>query len=388
MSFPLLLIVVAELFGASLWFSVNGVADALLAEWGLGLADLGYLTGAVQLGFISGTLLIAVTGWADRWSASRIFAVSAWAGALSNAALLLVDGLGPALLLRFATGLTLAGVYPLGMKLVVSWTPERAGYALGWLVGMLTLGTALPHGVRGLGAHWPWQWVLLSSSLLAVCAGGMLWRLGDGPHLPPGGSTRLSFGAVWRAYRVPGFRAAGLGYFGHMWELYAWWAFVPLWLTAYSTRHGLELNWSLWAFLIIAIGFFGCAGGGIAALRLGSGRVAVAMLSVSGSLCAISPWLFDAAWPLTAAALLIWGIAVIGDSAQFSALNAANAPRQYVGSALTLVNSIGFGITVLSIEWLNWVAAVSEPRYWFLWLLPGPVVGLFAMSRRGRVRSG
>jgi MFS family permease len=214
------IIVLAQFMGTSLWFSVNGVADDLARAWALGPADLGTLTSAVQAGFIAGTLLIALSGFADRHAASRIFAASAVLGAAANAAFTLLDGsLGPALALRFVTGLALAGVYPLGMKLVVGWAPERAGQVLGWLVGMLTLGTALPHLVRVLGGGWPWPAVVLCSSLLAVVAAGMILLTGDGPHLPRHQATRV--GHVLSALRVPAYRAAALGYFGHMWELYA-----------------------------------------------------------------------------------------------------------------------------------------------------------------------
>jgi MFS family permease len=176
-------IVLAQFMGASIWFTVNGVADALAHAWGLGPAELGALTSAVQSGFIVGTLVVSLSGFADRHAASRIFAVSAMVGAAANAAFIGLDGaLVPALILRFITGLALAGIYPLGMKLVVSWAPERTGQVLGWLVGMLTLGTALPHLVRGIGGDWPWQAVVLSSSVLALVAAALVAMIGDGPH--------------------------------------------------------------------------------------------------------------------------------------------------------------------------------------------------------------
>ena len=203
------IIVVAQFLGTSLWFSANAAADDLRRAWGLTAADLGALTNAVQLGFISGTLMFALSGLADRFAASRIFAVCAVGGAAANAGFaFLATGLADAWAWRFATGVALAGIYPLGMKLVVSWAPERGGEALGWLVGMLTFGTALPHAVRAAGSTWPWSLAVLTSSALALAAAAMLLRLGDGPHLVTG-AVRRKWGEVGRAFRVPAFRAAG-----------------------------------------------------------------------------------------------------------------------------------------------------------------------------------
>ena len=217
--YPLVTIVIAQLFGTSLWFSVNGVGLALQEAVGLSESDLGLLTIAVQAGFITGTLLIATTGLADRIRASHLFAISAVLGALINAAFIgAAESVTLAAVARFATGLCLAGIYPLGMKLVVSWTPSHAGAALGWLVGMLTLGIASPHLLRGLTLHLPWQWPLLLASLLALAAALMIFKLGVGPHLP---ATAKS-GRPWAglaAFKQPRFRAATLRYFGHCWEL-------------------------------------------------------------------------------------------------------------------------------------------------------------------------
>jgi MFS family permease len=252
------LIVIAQLFGTSLWFSGSAAAGDLARVWGLGPSDLGSLTMAVQLGFIVGTLTFAMTGLADRFRASRVFALSAFLGALTNAGFaLLATDLSAALVYRFATGLCLAGVYPLGMKLVVSWSPPSAPATLGWLVGALTFGTATPHLVRGLGQDWPWQHVVLTSSLLAVVAGMVLLFLGEGPFLPRGAPFRA--GAILRVFRVPAFRASALGYFGHMWELYAFWALVPLLVSGILAD---PMATPLWSFAVIAAGGVGCIVGG------------------------------------------------------------------------------------------------------------------------------
>ena len=234
---PVVWIVLAQLCGTSLWFSANSAADDLRSLWGLTTSDLGWLTNAVQAGFIVGTLTFALTGLADRYPASRIFAVCGVLGSLFNAAFAWFStGLASAMAFRFLVGLAIAGIYPLGMKLIVSWDPARAGQSLGLLVGMLTLGTALPHGIRMAGGALSWQSVILTSSLLALIGAGLIAWLGDGPHLKL--KLRAANGAqpthVLDAFRIPDFRASAFGYFGHMWELYAFWTLVPLLLVRYS----------------------------------------------------------------------------------------------------------------------------------------------------------
>ena len=252
-------IVLAQLFGTSLWFSANSAADDLMRSWGITIADIGTLTNAVQLGFIIGTLSFALSGLADRFAASRIFAVCAVLGALCNGAFaLLANDMASGAALRFAVGLCLAGVYPLGMKLVLSWVPERAGAALAQLVGMLTLGTALPHGIRLAGAGWSWPATILVSSGLALIAAAMILRLGDGPHLkrrhdaPP-----LRLGRVFYAFSVPEFRASALGYFGHQWELYAFWTLVPSLVVLSGLAAARSTELSGLSFAIIGIGALG-----------------------------------------------------------------------------------------------------------------------------------
>ncbi|HEX5091883.1 MAG TPA: MFS transporter [Burkholderiales bacterium] len=367
-------IVASQFAGASVWFAGNAVLADLQRRWGLPPEALGYTTSAVQLGFIAGTLAFAFFAVADRFSPRLVFLLCALAAAAANASILAADGsLAALLVLRFATGFFLAGIYPVGMKIASGWFQRDLGNALGFLVGALVAGTAFPHLLRGLGQALPWQSVIVGSSAVAALGGLLMAALvPDGPHLARG--AKFDPRALAAVFRVPAFRASAFGYFGHMWELYAFWAFVP-WILA---ARGVPAA-SLWSFAVIGVGALGCVGGGLVSLRRGSAPVACAQLSASGLCCLASPLLYFAPVPAFLAFLLFWGVVVVGDSPQFSALNAHSAPRERVGSALTIANCIGFGITIFSIEALNAASRVLAPQWLFLLLAPGPALGLLAL---------
>lgn len=378
---PLAVIVVAQLFGTSLWFSVNGVGLSLQQALGWSPAEIGWLTMATQLGFITGTLAVAATGLADRFRASRVFAISALFGAGLNAVFILLAGVWElALLTRFLVGLALAGVYPLGMKLVIGWTPQYKGWALSWLLGMLTLGTALPHLLRGATLDFPWAVPVLLASGLALLAALMILRLGDGPHLPPPGSTP-GLGKGFHALARRDFRAVAGGYFGHCWELYAFWTLVPLLVARELARMEADAALIPWlAFGVIALGLAGCVWGGRLSRGLGSLRVARVALATSGLACLLYPLLAGQSPWLLFGLLALWGLTVIADSPQFSALAADSAPEDAVGSALSVMNAIGFALTLPGIWLTGWLWA--DGGVWVLWLLlPGPLLGLWALAR-------
>jgi len=375
------LLSLAVLLASATWFAGTAVAPALAREWSLAPAAAAWLTSSVQLGFIAGTLLLAFSNLADRFPPRTVFAAAAVLGALANAAFALVsDGLLAAATLRFATGVTLAGIYPVGMKLVASWSPAGLGLRLGVMVGALGLGTALPYLVRWAGVGLDWRLVAVLASTAAVLGGALVrFCIGDGPGL----RTRARFAPrmAWRLFREPSFRLNALGYFGHMWELYAFWSLLPFWLEG---PLGPTPSRFLLAFAAVAAGAVGCVGGGVLSRRLGERRVALYALLGSATACALSPFARDLPPPLLVVFVLLWGVVVVADSPQFSALAARLCPPAYTGTALLIQNGVGFAVTVVAIQCTAAAAASCGWRWAFVLLLPGPLFGALAMVRLGR----
>ena len=368
-------IVFSQFAGTSLWFAVNAVMPDLQAAWGLQPSAVGTLTSAVQLGFVAGTLVFALLMVADRFSPPRVFFTCALLGAGANALTVLLDGQWPLLLgLRFCVGFLLAGIYPVGMKIAASWYRDGLGAAMGVLIGALVLGTALPHGLRalnlGAGAL-PWQTVVLAVSVFAAVGGlATLLLVPDNPQRVRGAPiSPRALGVIWHDRAV---RASVFGYFGHMWELYAFLVLVPVVL---ATRlQGTDMSEA--AFWVIASGSLGCVAGGLLVRRFGSARVAAVQLATSGTCALLTPWMLHAPMPVFAVWMVVWGITVAGDSPQFSTLTAQNAPREIAGSVLTFTNCIGFSITVVSIELFVRSAQVWPLAQVLPWLALGPLVGL------------
>ena len=375
------LIVLAEVLGTSIWFCGTAALDELTPLWSLDANQRGSLLTVVQLGFIAGTLFLSMTGLADAFSASRVFAVSACFGAAANLAFAWFSrDMTDALAWRFATGLALAGIYPLGMKLVVTWMSHRTGEALGWLVGSVSLGTSLPFLLRAMGGVGHWQIVVTCASVFALLAGILMLLLGDGPAARPP-ARRFDPRAGIRSFLHPDFRASALGYFGHMWELYAFWSMTPF-LVTWITDDPYARAW--WTFIIIACGAIGNVLGGWYSRRFGSGFVAVLALAVSGLMCLAGPLLPSLPVGLVIVGLIVWGLSAPADSPQFSALSAKACQPDAVGSSLALQNAIGFSVTVVSIQLT--AALVDSWQSWISWLwLPGPLLGVYWMRRLARI---
>lgn len=342
-------------------------------------AGFANITSIVQFGFIAGTLIFSLFTIADRFSAANVFFISSLIGAAANFLLIwLATDLGWLFVLRFVTGFFLAGIYPVGMKIAAEHFPRTLGNALGFLVGALVLGTAFPHVLRAQLQGLQWQNVLLSTSLLAL-AGGIL-ILVFVPHSGSKTHPKFKINTAFAVFKSSNFRAAALGYFGHMWELYTFWAFVPFILTTYNQLNNAQVNIPLWSFIIIASGCLGCVFGGIISRQAGSKKVAYYSLLISGICCLFSFAIFHWNETLFLTLLLVWGLTVVSDSPQFSTLVAQSAPPENKGTALTIVTSIGFAITILSIQVLK-AASLNMKQYSLTLLFIGPLLGLLFLRR-------
>ena len=390
-------VAIAELLSKSLWFSGTAVIPQLSRQWNAGLSLTSWLTLTVQLGFVAGALLLAVTNLLDLTNAARIFAVSSLLGAAFTAAFGMVAArhIGLALLLRFLTGMTAAGVYPTGMKVLTGWFQRGRGLAMGIVVGSITIGSALPHAVH-VGSL-PWQgviYVCAGFSLLAAVV--MLFGVDEGPYHSP--APRFDIHQVAQALRNRDLRLANFGYLGHMWELYSMWGWITILLAAAAPKASHNALEAI-SFFAIASGAAGCVwagyvsdrnqrrapGSAVADVRARS-RVTIVAMAVSGACCVLATVLFDHFWML-AAISLVWGVSVVADSAQFSTITSEVADQRYVGTALTMQTAMGFLLTSVSIRFVAAIASAYGWRWAVLSMAAGPVLGIVAMVRLGRGRA-
>ena len=372
----LTVLVLAQFMGTSLWFAGNAAApelEGLLGQSGL----VPMITSAVQLGFIVGTFFYAVFQVSDRYSPSRVFLWSSLAAGAVNVALLFVPlQLDLIFGSRFLTGFFLGGIYPVGMKIAADYTKGGLGVALGFLVGALVVGTAFPFLIQGLELDVSYRALILVPAGLA-CLGGLLVGIGipDGPYRKP--NPALNFSLIPQLARNKALQGAAGGYFGHMWELYTFWAFLPL-LLSFLTQNTLSpATQSLWTFVLIGIGGISCSVGGLVSQKLGSGTVAMASLIGSGT-CGLVLWVFpEFAFWVPIPFLFVWGLLLSPDSPQFSTLVAQSVAPEHRGTALTLVNGLGFGLTIVSIQVTQFAAGFLSPNQFIGLLCIGPVVGVF-----------
>ncbi|HVM69898.1 MAG TPA: MFS transporter [Gaiellaceae bacterium] len=371
----LALIATAVVLSMTTWFSASAVLPQLREEWALGDTAAAWLTIAVQLGFVAGAVVSSLLNLADVGAARHLIAAGSAGAAAANLGLLAADGPELALPLRFATGMCLAGVYPPALKLMATWFQRGRGAALGVLVGALTLGSAAPHLVNGLGGA-DWRGVVVATSALTAAGGALvLLAVREGPFAFP--RARFDPRQAGRVFRNRGVRLASLGYFGHMWELYAMWA----WFLVFARTVWDDTAAAFATFAVVGAGAAGCVAAGVVADRVGRAETTAACMAVSGAAAVaiglVPPWLV---LPLG----LVWGVAVVADSAQFSTLVTEHADQAYVGTALTLQLAVGFTLTVATIWLVPYAVAAVGWRWAFSLLALGPALGIVAMLRLRR----
>ncbi len=378
-------IVLSQFAGTSLWFVGNAVLPELKENLQLDQYAVSHITSAVMLGFVAGTLAFALFALADRFSPVRLFFISSLAGALFNSAVAWwANDATTLFLFRFLTGFCIAGIYPVGMKIAADWYDKGLGKALGYLLGALMLGTAFPHLLKNRSFDLPWRYILYCTSAFAVVGGLlMLLLVGDGPHRKRSGS--FQWNAIPTIFRSKKWRQAAFGYFGHMWELYTFWGFLPLMLELYARKYNESLNIPLLSFLIIGSGCLSSVAGGYLSQRFGSARIAFIALFISCCCCFLSGLFFLLPVSIFLLLLFVWGLTVAPDSPQFSTLVAQYAPENYRGTALTIYNSIGFLVSVISLQVMDRVfhsGSIIEGSNSFMLLGIGPLIGLLIFYKQ------
>jgi MFS family permease len=377
----LLLVAAGEILGMTLWFSATAAAPSVAREFTLDAGMRAWLTMAVQAGFVAGTLITALTNAADAINARRLFAAGCIAGALCNSAIVVAPTAGAVVALRFCTGAALAWVYPPGMKIAAGWFRERRGMALGVVVGAVGVGSAFPHLLAWLGAGLPWRSLVAASSVMALAGAALVaFAVKDGPYVSA--SAPFDRHALRIVLSDRGTRLAMLGYLGHMWELYAMWTWIAVFAAA-SLGAAAGTRGSAVAFVTIASGSIGCVMAGFWADRWGKARIAGAAMLASAACALGSPLFYGAPLGALLALAVIWGFTVVADSAQFSALVTEHTPRTHIGTALTLQTCAGFLLTMVSMRLVPPLAALAGWKWAFVFLVPGPLLGAWAMKRLG-----
>ncbi|WP_202985666.1 MFS transporter [Pedobacter planticolens] len=372
----------AQFFCTSLWFAGNAIISDLVKQLHFPSSYLAHLTSAVQFGFIIGTLVFALLSISDRFSPSKIFFICAVVAALTNLCVSF-NGITVTQLMgvRFITGFFLAGIYPVGMKIAADHFQKGLGKSLGFLVGALVFGTAFPHFLKSINGI-PWHYIVFCTSLLSLIGGfAILIFVADGPYRAI--RQTLSLSVFIKGFSNKKFRAVAFGYFGHMWELYAFWVFVPVILIAYNNQHPNDVfNVPLFSFLIIAVGGIACVIGGMISTKFGVKKVATLSLGLSCACCLTSPlFVLNGSAIVFMLFMFIWGMAVIADSPLLSTLVAQNAVAEYKGSSLTIVNCIGFAITIISIQLIDALISETNEQYIYMLLALGPILGLIALRK-------